>query len=266
MFYREREKQEIREWIQAAFSVAEEKFNAQILELRQEISDLKKTNLEVMRELEDLKFRAESGVESAQSSPESIFYLDEPPDVYITNARMEIQGRLNLAADVDEIKNFLSANGGDTGAKFQRLIESHEELISSFGVRINIDEIADDELSEAVTARYFKVFQQIIFDNVIVAINRGLDEDPVFYFEFLRRVNDYLNRCGIYTVNAKSGVQVSDEDYQNMTPQIRKTGDKKLAGTIAEIERLPYRINYVNEFGELKFLQYNGVMTVYKAV
>ena len=213
-----------------------------------------------------MKFRAESGVESAQSSPESIFYLDEPPDVYITNARMEIQGRLNLAADVDEIKNFLSANGGDTGAKFQRLIESHEELISSFGVRINIDEIADDELSEAVTARYFKVFQQIIFDNVIVAINRGLDEDPVFYFEFLRRVNDYLNRCGIYTVNAKSGVQVSDEDYQNMTPQIRKTGDKKLAGTIAEIERLPYRINYVNEFGELKFLQYNGVMTVYKAV
>lgn len=266
MFYRESDRQEIRQWIQAAFSVAEEKFNAQILELRKEISDLKKTNLEVMRELEDLKFRAESGVESAQSSPESIFYLDEPPEIYIPNARMEIQSKLNLAADVDEIRNFLSANGGDTGEKFQRLIESHAELMSSFGVKTNLDDFSDEELSEAVTARYFKVFQQIIFDNVIVAINRGLDENPVFYFEFLRRVNEYLNRCGIYTVAAKSGVQVSDEDYQNMTPQIRKTGDKRLAGTIAEIERLPYRINYVNEFGELKFLQYNGVMTVYKAV
>ncbi len=41
MFYRESDRQEIREWIQAAFSLAEEKFNAQILELRQEISDLK---------------------------------------------------------------------------------------------------------------------------------------------------------------------------------------------------------------------------------
>ena len=51
-----------------------------------------------------------------------------------------------------------------------------------------------------------------------------------------------------------------------MTPQIRKTADKKISGIIAEIERLPYRINYLNEFGELKFLQYNGVMTICKAV
>ena len=56
---------------------------------------------------------------------------------------------------------------------------------------------------------------------------------------------------------------MTDEDYKNMTPQIRKNA--KYAGIIAEIERLPYRINYLNEFGEQKFLQYNGVMTVYKA-
>lgn len=266
MFYRDSDKQEIREWIQAAFSLAEEKFNAQILELRQEISDLKKINLEIMRELEDLKFRAESSADSAQSSPESIFYLDAPDEIFIPNNRTEIPDRISRAASLDEIKTFLSANGGETGEKFQRLIDAHADLISSFAAKLNLDDFTDDELSETVTAGYFKLFQQIFFDNVIVAINRGLDVNPVFYFEFLRRVNDYLSRCGIYTVDAKSGVPVTDEDYQNMTPQIRKTADKKISGIIAEIERLPYRINYLNEFGELKFLQYNGVMTVCKAV
>lgn len=266
MFYRESDRREIREWIQAAFSLAEEKFNAQILELRQEISDLKKLNLEIMRELEDLKFRAESAVAEPLSSPESIFYLDEPEEIFIPNERAAIPARIEIAAAAGDIRDFLSGNGGEVGGKFLRLIDAHVDLVRSFGVKLDLDEYTDNELSEAVTARYFKVFQQIIFDNVVVAINRGLDENPVFYFEFLRRVNDYLNRCGIYTANAKSGVKVSDEDYQNMTPQIRKTSDKKIAGTIAEIERLPYRINYLSEFSERKFLQYNGAMTVYKAV
>ena len=82
----------------------------------------------------------------------------------------------------------------------------------------------------------------------------------------MKKINAYLEQCGIYTVNAKSGNKAYDEDFQNMSPQIIKTSDKKLAGIIGEIERLPYRINYFDEFDEQKFLQYNGIMNVYKAV
>ncbi len=266
MFYREKDKLEIQEWIKAAFTTAEEKFGAQILVLQQEIADLKAVNLELMREVADLKFRAENAATTSESSPESIFYLEEQADVYFPNDRAKVPAKILQAADIADLKNFLSASDDETGKKFLRLLDNHANLANNFNVRLNLDELSDNELSEAVTARYFKIFQQVIFDNILLAINRGLDENPVFYFEFLRRVNDYLSRCGIYTVNAKSGVTVSDEDYQNMTPQIRKTVDGDQNGLILEIERLPYRINYLTEFGELKFLQYNGIMTIGKAV
>ena len=265
MFYRESDKREIQEWIKAAFTTAEEKFSAKILALQQEIADLRQVNLELMQEVADLKFRAENSAATSESSPESIFYL-EAAGVYFPNDRAAIPAKILQAADVSDLQNFLSASDDEAGKKFQRLIENHANLANNFNVRMNLDELSDDELSEAVTAKYFKVFQQVIFDNILLAINRGLDENPVFYFEFLRRVNDYLSRCGIYTADAKSGVKVSDEDYQNMTPQIRKTADNSLDGVILEIERLPYRINYLNEFGEQKFLQYNGIMTIGKAV
>ena len=51
-----------------------------------------------------------------------------------------------------------------------------------------------------------------------------------------------------------------------MTAQILTNTDETLSNKISEIERLPYRINFLDEFGELKFLQYNGIMNVYKAV
>ena len=124
----------------------------------------------------------------------------------------------------------------------------------------------NEELSEHVTARYFKLFQKIIFDNLLIAIEDRLKSSDEFYPAFLAKLNEYLSRCGIYSVNARSGEKVSDEDFENMSPQILKTDDKNLVGTIKEIVRLPYRINYISETGDPKFLQYNGIMTLYQAV
>ncbi len=267
MFYFDKEKQEVKDWIQAAVAVAEQKFYDRILVLQNQVDELKNTKADLLREIENLKSQIAANKNSTpaqnENATESIFYLEEATGAFLPNEREEISNKIKRAANVDELKKFLAANDTETSKKFQRLLESHLKAVENFISNIHLENIEDGELSETVTAKYFNLFQNAFFDNIIVAISRGVRDGNIFYFEFLESVNEYLRECGIYTLNITAGVQVTDEDYKNMTPQIRKNA--KYAGIIAEIERLPYRINYLNEFGEQKFLQYNGVMTVYKA-
>ena len=199
-------------------------------------------------------------------SAEKIFYLKNRDEIFITDDRKNIPAQIRKALNVDDMKNFLLADNSEISKKFQKLLNVHVNAVKNFADKLKLNDLDDEELSETVTGKYFKLFQQIIFDNLLVAITRGLKTSENFYPKFLAKINFYLEQCGIYSVNAKSGVKVTDEDYQNMSPQIIKTSDKTKAGIIGEIERLPYRINYLDEFGDKKFFQYNGVMSVYKAV
>ncbi len=271
MFYFDKEKQEIKNWIQAAVAVAEQKFYDRILALQNQVDVLKNTNADLLREIDNLKSQIDALKNKPPETParnanetESIFYLEETTGAFLPNKREEIPEKIKRAANVDELKNFLAANDTETSQKFQRLLESHLKQVNNFVDKLNLENTEDAELSESVTAKYFKLFQNVFFDNIVVAISRGVKDGNIFYFEFLDKVNEYLSGCGIYTLNVTAGAKVTDDDYKNMTPQIRKTGNQKFAEIVAEIERLPYRINYLNEFGEQKFLQYNGVMTVYK--
>lgn len=187
--------------------------------------------------------------------------------VFITDKREKILEKVQQALKVEEIQKFLAANNSETSQKFQKLIKVHLQGVQNFINKLNLDDSDDEELSENITPKYFKLFHQIIFDNFLVAIKRGLrSAEKDFYLELLKKTNEYLSRAGIYTVNAKSDVKVSDEDFENMTAQTVKTADKNKIDFIKEIERLPYRINYLDEFGEQKYFQYNGVMTIFKAV
>ena len=146
----------------------------------------------------------------------------------------------------------------------------HLKEVKKFVDRLKLDDLEDSELSETVTAKFFKLFHRTIFDNIMIATRHGLKSSDTdtkkFYSDFLGKLNEYLTRCGIYSLNVKGERPAESDDYENMTPQVIKTDDKNLSGKIESIERLPYRINYLDEFGEQKFFQYAGIMNVYKAV
>ena len=205
-------------------------------------------------------------VQTPYKSPEELFFLPEPKGVFITNERTKIPAQIKQALNVSGIEKYLAANPSDASKKFQRLLNSHSRDVKKFVDKLRLSEPDESELSEVITTKYFKLFHRTIFDNLLVAIRRGLKGSEKFYVGLLAEVNKYLSCCGIYSVNMKSGKQAEAEDYENITPQIVKTDDQSLSGTISEVERLPYRINYLDEFGEQKFLQYAGVASLYKAV
>ena len=236
--------------------------------LRQEIADLRQANANMLREIESLKSKPSPTPQPLPQPepPEKIFFLPECTDVFISNERATIPAQIRRALEVGDIEAYLSANPSDTGKKFLKLISTHVREVKKFVDKLKLDNLEDEELSETVTTKYFKLFQRTIFDNLIIAIQRGLKTSDNFYSGLLEKVNEYLARCGIYTLNVKSGRKVEGDDYDNMTPQVLKTTDANLAETINEIERLPYRINYLDEFGEQKYFQYLGIMSIYKAV
>lgn len=230
-----------------------------------QIDALKKENDTLKDEVDKLK----SKISPPPPDPppdETIFYLKPTDNIFIPNDREKISAQIKKALNVDDMKNFLTANDSETSKKFQKLLDVHFKAVKSFADKLKLKSLDDEELSETVTSKYFKLFQQIIFDNLLLAIQRGVKTTDNFYTDFLVKLNSYLEQCGIYSVNAKSGVKATDDDYKNMSLQNVKTSDENLAGVICQIERLPYRINYLDEFGEQKFFQYNGMMNLYKAV
>ena len=229
---------------------------------------LKKENAALKVEVEELKKQIPTSTTPPTTLPpdERIFYLKPTDAVFISNDSEQIPAQISKALNVDDMKNFLIANDSEISKKFQKLISLHLKAVQSFADKLKLKDLDDEELSETVTSKYFKLFQQIIFDNLLLAIQRGVKTTDDFYTKFLAKLNAYLEQCGIYTVNAESGVKATDDDYKNMSLQNVKTSDKNLAGVICQIERLPYRINYLDEFGEQKFFQYNGMMSLYKAV
>jgi len=255
--------------------------------LNAEISSLRQSNAELSARIENLERKPEPEQPAPpeeetktepepepkpeptteEELPEKIFYLPEQAGAFITNERRKVSSRIKQALDVKELKNFLLASPAAKNTNFQCLLETHVKDVQKFVNKLNFKDLDDEELSETVTAKYFKLFQRTIFDNLLIVIKGRLKPEDEFYPAFLSKLNDYLSRCGIYTVNVRSGEKVSDEDFENMSPQILKTDDKNLAGTVKEIVRLPYRINYISKAtGETDFFQYNGVMTLYKAV
>ncbi len=260
--------------IQAAPSTEIESLKKELAELKEKAAQ--STEIESLKkELAELKKQAAPSTEIEPPAqvepqeiepPEKIFYLPERKDVFIPNDRKQILKQIKAALSTGDIEKYLAANPPETSKKFQELFADHLRNAKKFVDKLKLNNLDDSELSEAVTANYFKLFHKIIFDNVLIAIKRGLTGSEKFYSGLLAKVNEYLARCGIYTVNTTSGRKAQSEDYENMSPQTLKTDDKTLNGTITEIERLPYRINYIDEFGEQKFLQYAGVMNVYKAV
>ena len=246
-------------------------FQSEISALKRELEELKRKPADVpdfqseisalRSELEELKRKLKLGGGDIE-----VFYLKADDEVFIPCDRKQIPAQITKALNVDAIKKFLVDHDSEISKKFQRLINTHCNAVKNLLNKLNLNELDDDELSETVTAKYFKLFHQMIFDNILVAVKRGLNDSDDFYRSFLPELNAYLEQCGFYTVNATSGRKAEDADYENMSPQIIETSDKSLDKVIKDIERLPYRINYLDEFGEKNFFQYNGVMILYKEV
>lgn len=129
-----------------------------------------------------------------------------------------------------------------------------ENLYSKF----NFASCDEDELSEAITNKFFKVIGDDLLDNVVLAIYRG-GESARSYKNFLKKVNSYLSKHGIYTEVILPGTLAEGNILSNIEPPIsKKTTVAADDGKIDEVELLPYFMNYNDDNGKVDTIRKRG--------
>ena len=192
------------------------------------------------------------------------FDLPMQKEAFFTGTHEEIMQKLNFAMDISDIINFLKNSQNLKKETFIRNFEKHYSEMQRFIKKLDLSAYDDDILYEKVTEKYFKVFQGMIFNNVMVSIYRNMDNQPAFYKPFLKIVNNYLTRCGIYTRYIAPNQKITDEDYADFEPIVRAVDDPAKDDIIDEIERLPYRILYISDNGKTTYRQFMGSIFVNK--
>ena len=102
-----------------------------------------------------------------------------------------------------------------------------------------------------------------LLESVASASYRGLSRQPEFYREFLGHFNRYLQRCGIYTRRVLPNGRLTEQDKIDMKINRRDTINAANDDLIAEVERLPYYIDYLGADGSIKNLFFEGKLIAY---
>ena len=115
-----------------------------------------------------------------------------------------------------------------------------------------------DELSEKLTEKFFKIISENLLDNVMVAIYRG-GKNVMGYDDFLRNINQYLSKHGIYTQVIVPGMEIKGDILSSIDPPIAKrTSVASDDGKVDEVELLPYFMYYEDDDGNLETVRKRG--------
>ena len=164
-----------------------------------------------------------------------------------------IQGLDALMIDVQQLP--LKA---DAGNSFLKNLRQTKESLEKFCQKTNFAEYDEDELSEKVTEKYFKIIGDNILDNIMPGIYRG-GQDAAGYGALLQKLNIYLSRHGIYTLDISPGTANTGSLGDHIEPPVLKqTMSASDDGKIAEVELLPYFINYADDDGNITWLRKRG--------
>lgn len=199
------------------------------------------------------------------------FFINEPSRPFFTNDMAQIKQRITAAADLQDLLTFVEKAPlpPERKASLLRVLKKHQTGILTMAQNWNPAAYAPGILSEKATEKYFSVFRGSLLGNFVVTLYRALKSNTEemkvqrkIYQEMLAIANAYLSRAGIYTLKVLPQRLADDDNFEDLTPATVTTTDPQKHNFIEEIERLPYRIKYLNEDGEVSFYQFPGKMTV----
>jgi len=189
-------------------------------------------------------------------------------DVSLIHNYDEAKRYCDILSDTNEIVKYLEENKSVSGYEIMlRMIYDYnqevEDIISDIYKKIN-----EKSIISAVTIKNsFGCFSEIILKKIVPSLySRIIDKTEYYenYLEFLEKINSYLYSIGVYTYGKyKIGKKIDEEKTQYFSIDICPVSDKKLIGTIKEIERLPYFIKYINEKNKISHYFCKGKIMIF---
>lgn len=146
----------------------------------------------------------------------------------------------------------------DAGNSFLKNLRQTKTALEKLDQKFNFAGCDEDELSERVTDKFFKIIGDNILDNIMPGIYRG-GRNAAGYEVFLQKLNSYLIQHGIYTLDISPGAAITGNLSDHIEPPILKpTMNAADDGKIDEVELLPYFMDYEDDDGDLEWLRKSG--------
>ena len=159
--------------------------------------------------------------------------------------------------DMDGLITYLSQSKIEEPARtsFMKNLRWCMEALEKLYGKFDFDGCDQEELSEEITGKFFRIISENLLDNVLVAIYRG-GKDATDYQDFLKTVNSYLT---IYTEEITPGMSLEGDMLSNIEPPIAKqTPIPADDGKVDEVELLPYFMVYEDDDGNLDTVRKRG--------
>ena len=197
-----------------------------------------------------------------------IFFTDKPDEVF---------QNLKIASNLSGLTSFLATSKFAKKENFIRIIENYRQNLKKVTDKVRRKKFNEDALSEEVTDAFFNTLSKFFLATIPISIYRGArketldaedenlrEEEFKFYSEFLKRVNDYLASCHVYTVPVLPKNLMTSNDIDRMSVTRKETTNPDEDNLIDEVERLPYFMDYMTEGGETENFCSEGKMVVLK--
>ena len=261
--------------IQTAFNnmqnnfVAQSQFSEQLERQKKFYADFEerfKKFDERLKKLEGGKTDSGAGTTTPPVPPIKIddFQVKKSNRQFFTNDPRDAEKSLATAEKVSEIIDFLKNSNFAKRESFIQLIENYRRNLQKFADKLKRGKFDEDNFSEEASKAFFSTLSKYFLTALPVSIYRGNKENPAFYSAFLKKINEYLAACHVYTELIKPQKFMTHNDLEKMTIIKKSTGVKTQDKMIDEVERLPYFLEYLTEDGDIEHCCFEGTMTVMK--
>ena len=197
--------------------------------------------------------------------------------VFFSNHPDEVFKNLKIATDLSGITSFLESSDYAKKESFIRIIENYRQNLKKVSDKVRRKKFNEDALSEEVTEAFFNTLSKFFLATIPISIYRGarqetLDafdddtraEESKFYMTFLKKINEYLTACHVYTASVLPKEPMTSGDIDRMSVTRKETTNENEDNVIDEVERLPYYMDYLTESGDVESFFSEGKMVVLK--
>lgn len=175
------------------------------------------------------------------------FALPDDEKVLFPQSAARVRRAMEMTLDLSAPR---SALGGSKVDILQGIVDDYETHLRKSYAKLERrwDDIDDDERSQEVTEAFFSVLSDCLLKPLCAALYHGMKKEPEAYQKMIAAWNAYLSRCHVSTTTIHAGEKLSDVSQRcnvNVLPD--HTDDAALYGKLKEIDRLPYRLQYLDD-------------------
>lgn len=215
--------------------------------LTQALADERKERQAVEASIDERLKKLEEGKEVQPPPGIEAFILPDDETVLFPQSEARVRRAMEMTLDLSAPR---SALGGSKVDILQGIVDDYETHLRKSYAKLERrwDDIDDDERSQEVTEAFFSVLSDCLLKPLCAALYHGMKKEPEAYQKMIAAWNAYLSRCHVSTTTIHAEEKLSDVSQRcnvNVLPD--HTDDAALYGKLKEIDRLPYRLQYLDD-------------------